>query len=31
MNRLAAKYFYVQVKNERGFHAYRYLKDRQLV
>ena len=30
MNRLAAKYFYVQLKNERGFHAYRYLKDRQL-
>ena len=30
MNRLAAKYFYVQLKNERGSHAYRYLKDRQL-
>ena len=30
MNRLAAKDFYVQLKNERGFHAYRYLKDRQL-
>ena len=30
MNKLAAKYFYVQLKSERGAQAYRYLKDREL-
>ena len=30
INKLAAKYFYVQLKSERGNAAYTYLKDRQL-
>ena len=30
INKLAAKYFYVQRKSERGNAAYTYLKDRQL-
>ena len=30
MNKLAAKYFYVQLKSERGSQAYSYLKNREL-
>ncbi|HIY63038.1 MAG TPA: DNA primase [Candidatus Mediterraneibacter stercoripullorum] len=30
VNKLAAKYFYVQLKSERGEQAYSYLKDRKL-
>ncbi len=30
MNKLAAKYFYVQLKSEQGKAAYTYLKDREL-
>lgn len=30
MNKLAAKYFYVQLKLERGSQAYSYLKNREL-
>ncbi len=30
INKIAAKYFYVQLKSERGKQAYTYLKDREL-
>ena len=30
INKLAAKYFYVQLKSERGSQAYTYLKNRKL-
>lgn len=30
VNKAAAKYFYVQLKSERGAHAYTYLKEREL-
>lgn len=30
INKLAAKYYYVQLKSERGKNAYTYLKDRKL-
>lgn len=30
INKLAAKYFYVQLKSERGVQAYTYLKNREL-
>ena len=30
VNKLAAKYYYVQLKSERGKAAYTYLKDRKL-
>ena len=29
VNKLAAKYYYVQLKSERGKAAYTYLKDRK--
>ena len=30
INKLAAKYYYAQLKSEHGQQAYRYLKDREL-